>query len=152
MNSLKSIQKARKREHERKYTRVKHSTKILVCDDCKHEFLLKSVAFQEADFMIRGHKIRLTFFSCPKCNKIYKTLLSDEHYQSLFNDYLKSKETLERVIKKQASEEIIERHMNICNAKLKRVEAYENHLCSIYPGTFTFKVSQNNQKEIIYTE
>lgn len=152
MNSLKSINKAQKRRFERRYISTKQAEKILVCDNCKCEFKLKSVTFQEADFVIRGHNIRLTFFTCPKCNKIYKTLISDAHYQELMSDFIGSKETLEKLIKRQASKEMIERHISICDAKHKKVEHYEMKLQEEFPGTFTFRTSENKQKEIIYTE
>lgn len=64
--------------------------KVIVCDKCEHEFRLKSVDIKETKVNCQGAELKLMFFTCPKCNEIYKVCLKDSWYNTLLKDLEKN--------------------------------------------------------------
>lgn len=124
--------------------------KVIVCDKCSAEFLMRSVQIQECSVEIGGEKLLLDYFVCPKCNEIYKVLLVEEKkYRELVNDLLS---TTKRIRKWQGkgNVQMLERLRKMATRKKNRLQSYTNQMNAKYGGTFTFKASENNQKEIVY--
>ena len=65
--------------------------KKVSCDECKHEFLLSSVNIHEATMELGGQALKLVYFACPKCNKIYRVTLKDARYEELKEDLERTK-------------------------------------------------------------
>lgn len=128
------------------------STKFatVYCDDCKHEFSMDSVDIQEAAMNLSGQALTLVYFTCPKCNKIYRITLKDERYEEL-------KEDLERTkmrIRKNHGSRNDEMARTLNSMVMKKHERMQNHLTRLnhkFPGTFTFVVSENNHEDKIIT-
>lgn len=125
------------------------SKRKVKCDECKKEFLLKAVDIQEIAGKIKGNKLTLMFFSCPKCNKIYKICIKDEQYNVLVEDLKRAKERF-RKSKGVGSIELLSELESMIQIKSKRLKNYTDKLNSKYPGTFTF--ASKNKKGIIYRE
>ena len=51
------------------------------CDECKHEFSMNSVDIQTATVELGGQALKLVYFTCPKCNKIYRIYFKDDKYE-----------------------------------------------------------------------
>ena len=128
------------------------STKFatVYCDECEHEFSMDSVDIKEATMNLGGQALTLVYFTCPKCNKIYRITLKDERYEEL-------KEDLERTktrIRKNRGSRNDEMARMLNSMVIKKHERKQNHLARLnnkFSGTFTFVASENNHKDKIIT-
>lgn len=125
------------------------SQRIVKCDECKHEFVLESVKIQEAQVKCENELLQLSFFTCPKCNKIYRVLLKDTRYEELKVDLEKTKG---RIRRNHGSNnvEFARTLNNMVNKKAERLKHHVDRLMAKHNGTFTFVASENNSKEIQY--
>lgn len=118
----------------------------LVCDVCKHEFSLKTVNIQNAEVKINDQLLILIYFTCPKCNKIYRVLLADTRYFELKEDLERTKKRIRR--NHGSNNEDTARVLSqMISKKLERLKNHTDKLNKMFPGTFTFMVSENNHKE-----
>ena len=130
---------------------MSENQKTIVCDECGYEFPLESVNIniQEQSVKCENEQLSLMFFTCPKCNKIYRVLLKDARYEELRVDLEKTK----RRIRRNHGSNNVEFARTLNNRGFKKAERLENHckkLLAKYNGTFTFVASENNSKEIKY--
>lgn len=118
------------------------------CDDCKHEFSMNAVDIKQAAVTLGGQALVLVYFTCPKCNKIYRITLKDERYDALRLDLEKTKK---RIRKNHGSGngEFASTLDTMVRRKLERLRTYTTELNGKYPGTFVFAVSENSEGEII---
>ena len=128
------------------------STKFatVFCDECKHEFSMNSVDIQEATVNLSGQALKLVYFTCPKCNKIYRITLKDKRYDELKEDLEKTKTRIRRNYGSGNDE--MARMLN--RMVVKKRERMQNHLNKLnvkFSGTFTFVASENNHKDKIIT-
>lgn len=124
--------------------------KVIVCDKCSAEFLMKSVQIQECSVEIGGEKLLLDYFTCPECNQIYKVLLVEEQkYRELVDNVLSIEKRI-RKWKSKGNVQMLEQLQNMALTKKKRIRSYVEAMNTKYGGTFTFKASENNRKEIVY--
>lgn len=124
------------------------SQRTIVCDECKYEFPLESVKIQEQKVKCENEELLLVFFTCPKCNKIYRVLLKDARYEKLRVDLEKAKSRIRR--NRGSNNDEFARLLN--SVVFKKAERLENHckkLLAKYNGTFAFEASKNNSKETI---
>ncbi len=122
--------------------------KIIVCNECKHEFLLSAVNIKSADVQIKNQPLTLHYFTCPKCNKIYRVLLQDARYVELKEDFEKTKARI-RNNHGSNNEEFARMLDSMVRNKFERLKNYEDKLSKMLPGTF-FTVSENNCTIIKY--
>ena len=123
------------------------STKyFLRCEECEHEFSVRGVKIDEAKVTINDQLFTLVYFTCPKCNKIYRVALKDKQYEVLAEDLEKIKS---RIRKNHGSnnDELARVLGEMERKKLERLRARFDRLNKMFPGTFTFVVSENNQKD-----
>lgn len=124
--------------------------KVIVCDKCSAEFLMKSVQIQECSVEIGGEKLLLNYFTCPECNEIYKVLLVEEQkYRELVDDLLSTEKRIRRW-KGKTNVQMLDQLQKMALRKKNRIQSYVKQMNTKYGGTFTFKASENNQKEIVY--
>ena len=120
------------------------------CDECKHEFSMDPAYIQEVTMNLGGQALKLVYFACPKCNKIYRITLKDERYEEL-------KEDLERTktrIRKNRGSRNDEMARMLNQMVIRKHERIRNHLTKLnnkFPGTFTFVASENNYEDKIIT-
>lgn len=123
------------------------STKyVLKCDDCDFTFLLNADYINEAAVEINGQPFTLVYFTCPKCNKIYRISLKDKRYEELANDLERIKN---RIRKNHGSnnDELARVLDDMVRRKHQRLKDHLDRIHKMFPGTFTFVVSENNQKD-----
>lgn len=120
--------------------------KVIQCDKCEYEFPLNAVKIYEANVDINGHQMLLVYFTCPKCNQIYKITLKDSRYIELQQDLEKTKK---RIRKNHGSKnvEFARTLDNMIRTKVQHLKSYAKQLNEKFLGTFTFVVSENNHKE-----
>lgn len=124
--------------------------KIIVCDKCSAEFLVKSVTINECSVEIGGVELLLKYFTCPKCNEIYKVLLVEEQrYKELVDDLMSVEKRMRR-LKGKGNVYLLDQLQKMALIKKARIQRYVQSMNAKYGGTFTFKASENNQKEIVY--
>lgn len=123
------------------------SKKRVKCNRCKKEFLLRAVDIEEAVGTINGKELTLMFFTCPKCNEIYRICLKDEQYKFLQNDLEVTKERY-RKSKSVGTSRLLSELSDMIQIKSKRLKDYIELMDKKYPGTFTF--TSKNKKGIIY--
>lgn len=128
------------------------STKFatVYCEECKHEFSMNTVEIQEAIMNLGGQALKLVYFTCPKCNKIYRITLKDERYEELKVDLERTKM---RIRKNRGSRDD-EFARTLHEMVVRKHERMKNHLERLnnkFPGTFTFVASENNHEDKIIT-
>ena len=122
----------------------------VLCDECKHEFSMNSVNIQEANMRLGGQDLVLVYFTCPKCNKIYRIALKDERYEDLKEDLERTKKRIRRNYGSR-NDELARTLDSMVRAKLVRLRNHVEKLNSTHPGTFTFVASENNHEDNIIT-
>ena len=120
----------------------------ICCDECKYEFSMNSVNIQEAIINIGRQALKLVYFVCPECNKIYRISLEDERYNELKEDLAKTKR---RLLKNYDSKDMESARVlnDMVNKKHQRLKNHLENLNNKFPGTFTFVTSENNNEEKI---
>ena len=126
----------------------KKSPEKVYCDECKHEFSMKSVNIKETAVDLGRQALTLVYFTCPKCNKIYRITLKDNIYNELKFDIEKTKSRI-RKIYGSGNEEFASTLNVMVMKKLKRLNNHVDNLNKKYPGTFTFVASENNHEDKI---
>ena len=123
------------------------STKYLLrCDDCDYTFLLNAAHINETVVMINDQPFTLVYYTCPKCNKIYRITLKDKRYEELAEDLERTKN---RIRKNHGSNnfEFARVLDTMVRKKHERLKIHLSRLNKQFPGTFTFVVSENNQED-----
>lgn len=126
----------------------KFSGKI-VCDECKHEYYLNdAIDIKKTKIELNNTIVDLVYFTCPKCNKIYRISIQDARYYDLQRDLEKTKK---KIRKNHGSNnvELARLLNNMVDRKHKRLKHHVELVNSMFPGTFTFEASENNPKEEI---
>lgn len=123
--------------------------KTITCNECGFEWPLNAVQIQEERIEIENEKLRLSFFTCPKCNKIYRVALMDARYDELVEDFEKTKKRIRRNHGSN-TQELARVLTNAANKKLERLRNHVDKSTAKYPGTFTYVVSENKRKELVY--
>lgn len=118
------------------------------CDSCKEEFSLGSVKIDEATVQIKNQALKLEYFTCPKCNKIYRILLKDSQYDILRADLEKTKMRI-RKNNGSGNEEFARLLNSMVIKKHNRLKNHIRNLHEKFPGTFTFVASENNHEDKI---
>lgn len=119
------------------------------CDDCKHEFSMDSVDIQTTIVKLGGHSLDLSYFVCPKCNKIYRVSLKDERCKELSEDIKRIKKRV-RKIYGSGNYELANRLDVMRRQKALRFKNYIDKLNKKFSGTFVFEVSESGEKIIKY--
>lgn len=118
----------------------------VVCDKCKHEFLLKTVNIESAEVKINDQQLTLIYFTCPKCNKLYRVSLADARYFELKEDLENTKKRIRRNHGSN-NDEMASVLNQMVLKKLERLRNHTDKLNKKFTGTFTLVVSENNHKE-----
>ena len=130
------------------YEQYKHAIKIIECDKCKHEFNLNAVNIQKTKIELNNTIVDLVYFTCPKCNTIYRVSIQDARYYDLQEDLDKATKRIRRNRGKN-NEEFARMLGKMVDAKLERLQRHVKLVNSMFPGTFTFVTSENNNEEKI---
>ena len=120
----------------------------LICDSCKEEFSLGSVKIDKATIKVKKQTLTLEYFTCPKCNKIYRIMLKDKQYEKLKADLEKTKMRI-RKNNGSGNEEFARLLNSMVIKKHNRLRNHVDNLHKKFPGTFTFVASENNHEEQI---
>ena len=119
---------------------------VLRCDDCNNTFLLNAAYINETKVEINDQQFTLVYFTCPKCNKIYRITLKDKRYEELAEDLERTKN---RIRKNHGSNN--DEWARVLDGMVRKKHArLKNHLSRLnekFTGTFTFVVSENNQED-----
>lgn len=118
----------------------------IVCDECKHEFYLDSVGINEAIVELNGVPVTLVYFTCPKCDKIYRISIQDKRYYELVEDLEKAKKRIRGSFGKNNIEKA-EMLNSMIFKKKERLANYVQAVNQMFSGTFIFVASENNNKE-----
>lgn len=118
------------------------------CDECKHEFSMNSVDIQTATVELGGQALKLVYFTCPKCNKIYRICLKDDKYEELREDLERTKKRIRKNHGSGNDKFARQLYEMVCR-KQKRLRDHTDKLNRKFPGTFTFAVPENGKGKII---
>ena len=121
---------------------------LLRCDECDYEFLLNAVNIniKETEVVINDESFTLVYYTCPKCNKIYRIILKDKRYEELAEDLIKTKNRI-RNNHGSNNDELARVLDTMVRKKHERLKNHLRRLNDRFAGTFTFAVSENNQKD-----
>ena len=116
------------------------------CDECKFEFSMESVKIEETIVKLNNVPVALVYFTCPKCNKIYRVSIQDKRYYELKEDLEK---TIKRIRKNYGSNNEGKAEMlnSMVRRKHDRLNAHVDKVNKMFPGTFVFVASENNHEE-----
>ena len=118
----------------------------IICDECKHEFFLETVNIENAEVKINDQQLTLIYFTCPKCNKLYRVSLADARYFKLREDLEKTKKRIRRNHGSN-NEEMASVLNQMAYKKLERLRIHTDKLNKKFQGTFILEVSENNHEE-----
>lgn len=121
---------------------------VIICDECKEEFSSNAIEIKEANIVLQNTNVILVYFTCPKCDKIYRVSIQDARYYDLVEDLERTKKKI-RKNHGSRNEELAKVLNNMVNKKAKRLEDHVKLVNMMFPGTFTFVASENNPKEKI---
>lgn len=121
---------------------------VIICDECKEEFSSNAIEIKEENIVLQNTNVILVYFTCPKCDKIYRVSIQDARYYDLVEDLERTKK---KIRKNHGSKnvELAKVLNNMVNKKAKRLEDHVKLVNMMFPGTFTFVASENNPKEKI---
>ena len=122
------------------------SSSLVYCDECKFEFSMNSVEIKETIVKLNNTPVALVYFTCPKCNKIYRISIQDKRYYELKEDL---ENTKKRIRKNYGSNNKDKAEMldYMVRKKHDRLKAYVDKVNKMFPGTFVFVTSENNHEE-----
>ena len=121
-------------------------TTQIKCDKCRREFSLNAVNIESAEVEINNQQLTLIYFTCPKCNELYRVSLADARYFELREDLEKTKK---RIRRNHGSNNVeMARMLNqMVMKKKERLKSHTDKLNKKFPGTFTLVVSENNHED-----
>lgn len=122
--------------------------KIIVCDECKNEFFLKSVEIKESAIEISGQELLVTYFKCPHCGKLYRITVKDDTYFAFVEDLENTKKRIRRA-KGKGNLYLQNQLVSMVYRKQERLQNHVARLNAKYSGTFT-EVSENGATTIKY--
>ena len=124
------------------------------CDECKYEFYLSAVGIKESIVKINDKSFTLTYFKCPRCNKIYRVLLTDDKFKRLKKDLDQTEAGLSRMRKSLGKGCLQSRAysalVTAAQWKHDKLNRYADRLNGRFNGTFIFVASENNDNDVIY--
>ena len=119
---------------------------LVKCDECNFEFSFEAVGIHEAIVELNNVPVTLVYFTCPKCNRIYRISIQDKRYYELKEDLEKTKKRIRK--NNGSNNDGMESVLNSAVVKKhKRLKAHCEKIEKAFPGTFVFETS--NQDKII---
>lgn len=122
--------------------------KIIVCDECKSEFFLKSMEIKESAIEIGGQELLVSYFKCPHCGKLYRITVKDDTYFAFVEDLENAKKRIRRA-KGKGNLYLQNQLVSMVYRKQERLQNHVARLNAKYSGTFT-EVSENGATTIKY--
>lgn len=122
--------------------------KIIVCDECKSEFFLKSVEIKESAIEIGGQELLVSYFKCPHCDKLYRITVKDDTYFTFVEDLENTKKRIRRA-KGKGNLYLQNQLVSMVYRKQEKLQNHVARLNAKYSGTFT-EVSENGATTIKY--
>lgn len=121
---------------------------VVYCDVCNYVFSKTAVQIERAPITLDGTQYELVYFTCPKCGKLYRIALRDDHVVALSNDL----EKMRNRISKQGSMGAMNLMVSgtMLQRKALRLRRYVEELNGKYPGTFAVVVLKDGSKQIRY--
>lgn len=117
----------------------------VVCDECKYEFFLEAVNIESTAVELNNQQLTLSYFICPKCNKLYCISLTDASYFELKEDINEIKKRIRRNYGN--NEEMASMLNQMVYKKLERLRNHTDKLNKKFKGTFIIEVSENNHEK-----
>jgi uncharacterized protein YbaR (Trm112 family) len=107
---------------------------ITVCDECKGEFILTEDNIKTGHAEVNNVKLKLTYFICPHCNKLYRISIDTDKTQQLKDTYL----SLVQMIQERAKIGKLptQSQLDRVNKQKKLLDKEYQRLDSIYSGVF----------------
>lgn len=123
----------------------------IYCDECKRDFVLRSIDIKECLVEIEGNVLLLKYFVCPHCHAVYKVLLVEEaKYQELMNDLDALRKRIHRLHGK-GNLMLMQKLHSMLLQKQERIKRYCVSVYKKYPGSFMLATVNKQQEEhIIY--
>ena len=106
------------------------------CDECGHEFPLKSAGIQETRVEGVQEALTLVYFTCASCGKVYACSLRDDRWHELRQDLDEAKRRVKRNWTRVSEDQLVNLQ-KIANKKLQKIKAHEDAMQRKYPGGFT---------------
>ena len=128
------------------YERHKNASKRVECNECKYEYELNAVDIKKTKIELNGVIVDFVYFTCPKCDKIYRVSIQDARYYDLVEDLEKAKKRIRRN-RGSNNEETARMLDRMVRLKHQRLKQYVDAVNEAFSGTFTFVTSENNPKE-----
>lgn len=115
------------------YDNLKTSNKILFCDNCGDEWELKTTDIKQTKIVPKDEVITLTYFTCPKCGKLYVVNIDNDYTLQLRNKLLLEIKRIKSEDKKGKDTSKRRKKVSSLYIKLKKLG---DELKVIYNGTF----------------
>lgn len=117
----------------------------LKCDLCGHDFLISTLS--SAVVEINSKELKVNYFYCPHCSKIYVYSIEDKKYAELQEAFENKKFKIKK-LNALGKFEKSARAIISCKQKFYRLRRYETKLLMKYNGSFVF--ADDTKTKIIY--
>lgn len=78
---------------------IKDKEVYVQCEQCKSNHAVKSLSLHTDALNIRGVQLRLTYWRCPKCQKLYPVMLEDKSFALKQLEFTNVKTRIGRIVK-----------------------------------------------------
>lgn len=124
--------------NKKDYTVFKANTTrphVMVCDQCGHEFLTKSVKIDSTVVQAKTTSVVAEYFNCPSCGYSYLFNIKDGTSQSLLNDFIEARKRWYKQTQKAGDVNCTNLY-NIMCTKMERYQRHQKKLLERYAPTF----------------
>lgn len=94
---------------------------LIFCDSCGYEFPASAVNIKQSDLSIDGTTVRVVYFRCPSCNKVYLIQILDKKCIVLQQEFLKQKARWQANVGRNNDTEVVSGQYVSMVAKQKRL-------------------------------
>lgn len=116
----------------------------IVCEECSHKFTREDLKFHERSTTVDGKKMKVVFYKCPDCLKVFVVAILDYQGEKLQNNYVKALDAYRKYVKSGVrSETLIRQKLEKVENLKKMAIDYQNEILHKYRGLIpeeTFKL------------
>lgn len=94
---------------------------IIQCDHCGYEFPASAVNIKQSDLSVDGTVVRVMYFRCPSCSKVYLIQITDKKCAELQTAFLKQKARWQANVGRNNDAEVVSGQYVSMVAKQKRL-------------------------------
>lgn len=105
---------------------------IIVCDECKAEFMPSDIDFKHANAMVDDRQFEVVYYKCPNCGEAYVVCMLDYWGKKLQNKYVAAMDSYRKAFNNPFEKSKLEQKLRKVEAFKDEAMAYQNELLHKY--------------------